>query len=125
MAGRKQPDPDAGPPGRAGRADAVRHAVDQAFKGTAEQGAAAAETGRERAQDIVDQLAQAAGRARDVLEDLRPRVATGEDVRALRESLEALDRRVSALEKQVAGPRRAPQRKSAGGKGGSGSGRKS
>ncbi len=80
----------------AGRADAVRSAVDQAFTTTAEQSAAAAEQGREAAQDIVDQLAQAAGRVREVLDDLRP--PTGDDVRSLKRSIDALERRIAALE---------------------------
>jgi ABC-type transporter Mla subunit MlaD len=92
--------------GNAGRADAVRSAVDQAFKGTAEQGAAAAETGRERAQDIVDQLAQAAGRVRDVLDELRP--PTGDDLRTLRQAIETLDRRITALEQAQAAADGAP-----------------
>ena len=82
---------------RARRVDAVRHAVDQAFQATAGQGAAAAESGRERAQDIVDQLTQAAGRVRDVLDELRP--PTGEDLRTLREAVADLERRVAALER--------------------------
>jgi polyhydroxyalkanoate synthesis regulator phasin len=98
-----------------GRADAVRSAVDQAFQATSAQGAAAAEQGRERAQDIVDQLAQAAGRVRDVLDELRP--PTVDDVRALRETLAALERRVASLEEQVAAKpapaKRAPARRTA------------
>ena len=80
----------------AGRADAVRSAVDQAFTTTAEQSVAAAEQGRDAAQDIVDQLAQAAGRVREVLDDLRP--PTGDDVRSLKRSIDALERRIAALE---------------------------
>ena len=84
----------------AGRAEAVRSAVDQAFQTTAVQGAAAAEQGREAAQDIVEQLAQAAGRVREVIDDLRP--PTGDDVRSLKRSIEALEKRVAALEKAPA-----------------------
>jgi hypothetical protein len=90
---------------RAGRAEAVRSAVDQAFQATTSQGTAAAETGRERAQDIVDQLAQAAGRVRDVLDELRP--PTGDELRALQQSLADLERRVAALEQAQSRPRRA------------------
>ena len=78
------------------RADAVRQAVDQAFQATAGQGAAAAETGRERAQDIVDQLTQAAGRVSEVLDELRP--PTGGELKDLQRSLADLERRVAALE---------------------------
>ena len=77
--------------------DAVRSAVDQAFQATAGQGAAAAESGRERAQDIVDQLAQAAGRVRDIVDEIRP--PSGDELRALRETVEALEQRVAALER--------------------------
>jgi polyhydroxyalkanoate synthesis regulator phasin len=74
-------------------ADAVRAAVDRTFQATVGQ----AQMTRERAQELVDELAGAAGRVRSVLEDLR--VATGEDVRELRAGLRSLERRVSALER--------------------------
>ena len=76
----------------AGRADTVRQAVDQAFSASAAQ----AEQGRERAQDIVDQLAQAASRVRDVLDELRP--PTADDLKSLRQSIASLEKRVAALE---------------------------
>ena len=78
---------------RAVRPEDVRAAVDQAFQ--AGMGQARGTT--ERAQELVDELAQAAGRVRDALDELRP--PTGEDVRSLRESIGALERRVAALEK--------------------------
>jgi ABC-type transporter Mla subunit MlaD len=91
----------------ASRADNVRSAVDQAFSASAAQ----AEQGRERAQDIVDQLAQAAGRVRDVLDELRP--PTGDEVRSLRASIDSLEKRVAALEKaQDAQPKPAAKRAS-------------
>ena len=79
------------------RTEAVRSAVDQAFQataGTATQGA------RDRAQELVDELAQAAGRVREALDDLRP--PTADDIKALRTDLEALEKRVAALEKDRA-----------------------
>ena len=93
----KENEPPQEGPRRAVRVDAVRSAVDQAFQATAGQGAAAAESGRERAQDIVDQLAQAAGRVRDIVDEIRP--PTGDELRALRETVEALEQRVDALER--------------------------
>jgi len=78
---------------RNSRTEAVRSAVDQAFQataGTATQGA------RDRAQDLVDELAQAAGRVREALDDLRP--PTAEEIKALRADLKALEERVAALE---------------------------
>ena len=75
-----------------GRSDSVRAAVDQAFQAGAEQ----AETARTRAQDIVDELTQAAGRVREVLDELRP--PTGDDLNGIRDQLDALERRVAALE---------------------------
>ena len=75
-----------------GRGDAVRSAVDQAFSATAEQ----AETARVGAQAIVDEFAQAAGRVREVLEDLRP--PTGDEVNDLRATVAKLEQRVAALE---------------------------
>ena len=80
---------------RSSRTEAVRSAVDQAFQataGTATQGA------RERAQDLVDELAQAAGKVREALDDLRP--PTGEEIRSLRDDLEKLEQRVAKLERQ-------------------------
>ena len=77
------------------RTDAVRKAVDQAFQSTA---GTATTQARDRAQDLVDELAQAAGRVREALDDLRP--PTAEDLRALREDLEALEKRVAKLERR-------------------------
>ncbi len=96
VAKKKDKDAKKSPPAKASRAETVRSAVNEAFTTTAEQTAGAAEQGREAAQDIVDQLAQAASRVRDVLDDLRP--PTGDDVRSLRSSIEQLERRVAALE---------------------------
>ena len=76
-------------------ADTVRSAVDRTFQATL----GGAQVTRERAQELVDDVAQAASRVRDVLDDLR--VATGEDVRSLRSSIEALERRVSELERST------------------------
>ena len=75
-----------------GRSDAVRSAVDQAFQATAEQ----AESARVGAQAIVDEFAQATGRVREVLEDLRP--PTGDEVADLRRTVATLEQRVAALE---------------------------
>jgi polyhydroxyalkanoate synthesis regulator phasin len=112
----KQQDSEQAGARRAGRADAVRSAVDQAFKATAGQGAAAADTGRERAQDIVDQLAQAAGRVRDVLDELRP--PTGDELKTMQRTVADLEQRVAALEAAQAAPptpkpkpKRAPAKK--------------
>jgi|SRR4051794_24046733 polyhydroxyalkanoate synthesis regulator phasin len=86
------------------RGDAVRQAVDEAFQAAAGQ----AQFTRERAQEIVDELAGAAGRLRDVLDDLRP--TTGDEVGDLREEVRALAERVAALEAaQTAKPKRAPR----------------
>jgi polyhydroxyalkanoate synthesis regulator phasin len=46
---------------------------------------------------VVDDLAQAAGRVRGALDDLRP--ATSEEIRGLRDELRALEQRVAKLEK--------------------------
>jgi polyhydroxyalkanoate synthesis regulator phasin len=79
-------------PRQGNRAEAVRAAVDQAFQ------TAPARASRERAQDLVGELAGAAGRVRGVIDDLRP--TTGEELKALRDELKALERRVAALERQ-------------------------
>jgi polyhydroxyalkanoate synthesis regulator phasin len=92
------------------RADAVRAAAVQAFEATAGQ----AGLTRERAQELADELANAAGRIRGALDDLRP--AGADEVRALREELRALETRVAKLEiavKAKHGPRRGAPRSSA------------
>ena len=86
------------------RGDAVRQAVDEAFQAAAGQ----AQFTRERAQDIVEELSGAAGRLRDVLEDMRP--AGTDDVRELRAEVKALAERVARLEAAAAEkPKRAPR----------------
>lgn len=80
-----------------GRADAVRNAAVQAFQSTAGQ----AGLTRERAQELADELAQAAGKLIGAFDELRP--ATADEVRAMREQLAALERRVAALEAAAAG----------------------
>jgi polyhydroxyalkanoate synthesis regulator phasin len=86
-----------------GRAEAVRNAAVQAFQSTAGQ----AGLTRERAQELADELAGAAGRVIGALDELRP--ATADDVRSLREQVAALEGRVAALE--AAAPERpAPKR---------------
>jgi polyhydroxyalkanoate synthesis regulator phasin len=79
-----------------GRAEAVRNAAVQAFQSTAGQ----AGLTRERAQELADELAQAAGRVIGALDELRP--ATADDVRSLREQVAALEARVAALEAAAA-----------------------
>ena len=91
---------------RDSRSEAVRSAVDQAFQATA----GGTTTARDRAQDLVDELAQAAGRVREALDDLRP--ASSEEIRGLRSDLRALEKRVAALEKKrtTSTKRAAPKR---------------
>ena len=82
------------------RPEQLRAAVDQAFQAGVGQGGRAFDTASERAQELVDELSGAAGRVREALDDLRP--PTGEEVRALRAAVEALERRVAALERERA-----------------------
>jgi polyhydroxyalkanoate synthesis regulator phasin len=84
-----------------GRTDSVRSAAAQAIEVTAGQAVAS----RERAQQLADDLAQAANRVREALDDLRP--PTGDDVRSLREQIGRLEARVAELER----PRRATTRR--------------
>jgi polyhydroxyalkanoate synthesis regulator phasin len=84
------------------RGDAVRQAVDEAFQAAAGQ----AQFTRERAQDIVEELSGAAGRLRDVLEDMRP--AGTDELRDLRKEVHALAVRVDKLE-AAQKPKRAPR----------------
>ena len=85
---------------KSSRTDAVRSAVEQAFQSTAGQAATAANAtqgARDRAQDLVDELAQAAGKVREALDDLRP--PSSDELRGLRADLKALEKRVAALER--------------------------
>jgi len=92
-------------------ADAVRSAVDRTVHATV----GGASVTRERAQDLVDEVAQAATRVREVIDDLR--LATGEDLRAVHDDLRALERRVAALERTIAEHGAgAPARKASGAK---------
>jgi hypothetical protein len=71
-------------------ADAVRSAVEQAF-------AATAGSTRGRAQELLDDLASAAGRVRDALDDRRE----PDEVRGLGAEVEALTARVAELERRL------------------------
>lgn len=83
-------------------ADAVRSAVDQAFQ------AGQAQFSRERATELVEDLAQVAGRLREALDDLRP--GGSDDLRALSARIDELEARVAKLE---ASAKPAPARKAA------------
>jgi polyhydroxyalkanoate synthesis regulator phasin len=91
----------------ASRGDAVRSAVAEAIEATAGQ----AGFTRERAQQLADELAHAASRFRETLEELRP--AGSDELRALRERVDALEEKVAALERRPAPRRRAPAQTSA------------
>lgn len=69
---------------------AVRTAVERTFQATADS----AQSTRTRAQDLVDEVAGAAGRVREMVEDIR----VLEDLKRLRAEVETLTRRVAALE---------------------------
>src|SRR4051794_16290153 len=84
---KKKPKKDAKPADAVG---AVRTAVERTFQATAD----GAQSTRTRAQDLVDEVAGAAGRVREMIEDIR----VLEDLKGLRTEVEALTRRVAALE---------------------------
>jgi hypothetical protein len=86
--------------------DAVRHAVERTFHATAEQ----AQPARERGRSLLDEVASAAQRIRESFDDLR----VLEDVRGLRAEIEALSRRVAALEQRSAGAQAGGQAPAAG-----------
>ncbi|MGI8595515.1 MAG: hypothetical protein ACR2ML_14355 [Solirubrobacteraceae bacterium] len=73
-------------------ADTLRSAVDRTVQATVGQ----AQVTRDRAQELVDELAGTAGRVREALDDLR--LASGEDVKSLGTRLDALEKRVAQLE---------------------------
>jgi hypothetical protein len=87
----------------------LRTAVDKTFQQTLDQATASRGRAQERAQDLVDEVSQAASKLRDSLDDLR--VATKEDVRELSDRLSAIERRLTVLEKPKAPARKAPARK--------------
>ncbi|HEX8156290.1 MAG TPA: hypothetical protein VF526_02790 [Solirubrobacteraceae bacterium] len=78
----------------ASRTDAVREAVDQAFK---------SQFPRERISDLLDELGSTAGRLRGAVDELRPaseaeHKALRIEVRDLTSAVKALSKRVDALE---------------------------
>lgn len=78
----------------ASRTDAVREAVDQAFK---------AQFPRERISDLLDELGNTAGRLRGAVDELRPASEADHktlrtEVRELAATVQALSARVEALE---------------------------
>lgn len=86
--------------------EAVRSAVERTFQATAE---GAASTSK-RTRTLVDEVAHAASRIRETIEELK----VLEDVRGLRSEIEALARRVAALEVRSEAPSRpAPAKRSA------------
>ena len=84
---------------------AVRSAVERTFQATAE---GAASTSK-RTRTLVDEVAAAASRIRETIEDLK----ILEDVRSLRAEIEGLARRVAALENRSAPSRPAPAKRTA------------
>lgn len=94
------------------RADHVRSAVESAFQ------AAGSQIGRDRALDLADELASAATRVREALEELRP--PTTDDLKRIGARLSAIERRLGVLEgttsmaappKSVARPARGAKRR--------------
>ena len=73
--------------------EAVRSAVERTFQATTE----GAEGTQKRTRQLVDEVAHAAARIRETIEDLR----ILEDVRGLRKEIETLTRRVSVLEGRI------------------------
>jgi ABC-type transporter Mla subunit MlaD len=88
------------------RSDQVRGAVDEAFQAAAGQ----AGVTRDRAQELLDDLSGAAGRLRDVLDDLRP--PSADDLRSLRDEVTALRAEIKTLGERV-GKLEAPKRRPA------------
>jgi hypothetical protein len=78
---------------------AVRTAVERTFQATADS----AQSTRTRAQDLVDEVAGAASRVREMIEDIN----VLEDLKRMRNEVETLTRRVAALEDKPA-PARKP-----------------
>ena len=85
--------------------DAVRGAVERTFQATT----GSTEGARDRGRNLLDDVASAAQRIRESFDDLR----VLEDVRGLRNEVDALSRRVAELEKQAAKPASAATARSA------------
>ena len=83
----------------ASRSGQVRAAVDQAFQ------TAGSTLNRDRAQEVADDLATAAQRFRDVVEDALP--PTSEELKRLGDRLAVIERRLGALERAVPASKRA------------------
>ena len=88
-------------------AEALRTAVDRTVAATVGQ----AGVTRERAQELVEEVAQAAGKVRDVLEDLR--VATKDDLRDISGRLSKIEKRLDALEKSASAAKKPAAKKPA------------
>jgi ABC-type transporter Mla subunit MlaD len=84
------------------RTDAVRQAVDQAFQ---------TQIPRERIGELLDELGHTAGRLRGAVDELRP--ASVEEVKTLRAEVQALTKRVAALEAKPAAKPKPAARKPA------------
>src|SRR5688500_1959461 len=85
--------------------EAVRGAVERTFQATT----GGTETARDRGKSLLDEVASAAQRIRESFDDLR----VLEDVRGLRAEIEALSKRVAALEQQRAAAEPTPPATSA------------
>jgi predicted nucleic acid-binding Zn-ribbon protein len=84
--------------------EAVRSAVERTFQATTE---GAASTSK-RTRNLVDEVAAAASRIRETIEELK----VLEDVKGIRTEIEGLARRVTALESRSAPSRPAPAKRS-------------
>src|SRR5919202_4988219 len=89
---KKDKKPKKGRPEASDVVDAVRGAVERTFQATT----GGTQAGRDRGRSLLDEVAAAAQRIRESFDDLR----VLEDVRGLRAEIEALSRRVAALEKR-------------------------
>jgi polyhydroxyalkanoate synthesis regulator phasin len=86
-----------GPAEERGLPEALRAAIERTLAATS----GPASGTRERAQELLDEVARRGQEARDRL-TRQMRIATGEELRELVEQIESLQRRVEALEREVA-----------------------
>jgi hypothetical protein len=82
--------------GQAEAVDSIRAAIERGLQLSAE----GAQVTRERTRELVDEIASAAGRVRQSIEDMR----VLDELRRLRTEVEALGARVSALERPEPAP---------------------
>jgi polyhydroxyalkanoate synthesis regulator phasin len=88
--------PDPRPAQERGLPEALRAAIERTLEATAGQASGT----RERAQELLDEVARRGQEARERI-TRQMRIASGEELSGLLEQIEALERRIEALEREL------------------------